>query len=65
MGENAARELQIAQPPAESLAANGQEAAGAAPMMDGLAAKRFAAPAAAAPGIAADSSRLQMRAAAD
>jgi len=64
-GENAARELQIAQSPPASRAANGREAAGAAPMMDGLAVKRFAAPAAAAPGIAADSSRLRMREATD
>jgi Ca-activated chloride channel family protein len=64
-GDNAARELQITQSPPASLAANGQEAAGAAPMMDGLAAKRFAAPAAAAPGIDVDASRRQMRAAAD
>jgi Ca-activated chloride channel family protein len=63
--ESVARELQVAQPSAATLAANGQGAAAAAPMMDVPAAKRFAAPAAAAPGIDADSSRLQMRAAAD
>lgn len=65
IGDNAARELLFARPAAENPATSGQEAAGAAPTLDGLAAERFAAPAAAAPGIAADAPRLRMREAAD